>query len=122
LENFILETYETKSGRKPVEEYLATLKMKDCAKVKDKLIMLEERGNSLREPLSKHLDDGIFELRVKTSSGATRIFYFFYLERRIILLNAFTKKSQKTPRSELSKAKLFRTDFILRKGNEDGDF
>ena len=29
------------------------------------LEILEEKGNALREPYSKHLDDGIFELRCK---------------------------------------------------------
>ncbi len=35
----------------------------------------------LREPYSKHLDDGIFELRCKFGSGITRVLYFFSIMR-----------------------------------------
>lgn len=38
-------------------------------KMRSKLVMtlkvLQEQGNRLREPYSKHLDDGIFEIRGK---------------------------------------------------------
>ena len=37
----------------------------------------------LREPYSKHLTEGIFELRAKVGSDETRVLYFFYLDRRI---------------------------------------
>lgn len=42
--------------------------------------ILQEKGNMLREPYSKHLDDGIFELRCKFGSDITRVLYFFYYE------------------------------------------
>ena len=41
--------------------------------------LLQEKGNQLREPYSKHLDDGIFELRCKVGSNITRVLYFFLL-------------------------------------------
>ena len=47
--------------------------------------MLENYGNELREPYSKHLGDGIFELRCKLGTDITRVLYFFYYEGRIIL-------------------------------------
>ena len=47
----------------------------------------------LREPYSKHLDDGIFELRCKFGSDITRVLYFFYYEGKIILTNGFVKKN-----------------------------
>ena len=52
-----------------------------------------EKGNMLREPYSKHLDDGIFELRCKFGSDITRVLYFFYYEGKIILTNGFVKKT-----------------------------
>ena len=55
----------------------------------------------LREPYSKHLDDGIFELRCKFGSDITRVLYFFYYEGKIILTNGFVKKTQKTPKEEI---------------------
>ena len=54
--------------------------------------LLQEKENKLREPYSKHLDDGIFELRCKVGSNITRVLYFFYYEGKIILINGFVKK------------------------------
>ena len=72
--------------------------------------MLENYGNELREPYSKHLGDGIL------GTDITRVLYFFYYEGRIILTNGFTKKTQKTPPREIKIAKESRKDFIERNG------
>jgi phage-related protein len=65
--------------------------------VRARLDFLAEVGNRAREPLSKSLGKGLFELRVK----ASRIFYCFKPGRVIVLLHGFTKKSQKTPQREI---------------------
>ena len=80
------------------------------------LKVLQEQGNRLRKPYSKHLEDGIFEVRGKVGSDISRILYFFYYGGRIILTNGFIKKTQKTPRGEIEKAKLYRKDFMERFG------
>lgn len=73
----------------------------------------------LRMPYSKHLDDGIFELRGKVGSDISRVLYFFYYGGKIVLTNGFIKKSQKTPTSEIEKAKNYRKNYIERcVGNE----
>lgn len=69
------------------------------------LRLLEEFGNLAREPLSKHLDDGIFELRTVADEIIIRILYFFDKDKIIIATNGFAKKSKKTPRSEIELAK-----------------
>lgn len=88
--------------------------------MRGKLVMtlkvLQEQGNRLREPYSKRLADGIFEVRGKVGSDISRVLYFFYYGGRIILTNGFIKKTQKTPRNELEKAKLCRKDFMERFG------
>ena len=88
--------------------------------MRGKLVMtlkvLQEQGNRLREPYSKHLEDGIFEVRGKVGSDISRVLYFFYYGGRIILTNGFIKKTQKTPRNELEKAELCRKDFMERFG------
>lgn len=80
------------------------------------LDILEESGNHLREPYSKHLEDGIFELRGKVGNSISRVLYFFGVGNRIILTNGFIKKTQKTPRKELELAKQYRKDFLERIG------
>ena len=76
--------------------------------------LLEANGALLREPYSKHLEDGIFELRNKVGSDITRVLYFFVIGETIVLTNGFTKKTQKTPKSEIQKAKDYRNEYLNR--------
>ena len=85
------------------------------AKMVSTISILQDNGYELREPYSKYLSEGIFELRAKMSSNITRVLYFFYVDKRIILTNGFIKKTQKTPASEIEKAKKFRADYLQRK-------
>ena len=114
MADFILIAYEKENGEVPVEEFLDSVNPKMRAKIFGLLGILQEKGNMLREPYSKHLDDGIFELRCKFGSDITRVLYFFYYEGRIILTNGFVKKAQKTPKEEIQLAKDRRKDFIER--------
>lgn len=77
--------------------------------------MLEANGPELREPYSKHLDDGIFELRAQVGSDISRVLYFFVIGRKVILTHEFIKKTQKTPQSEIERAKNYRTKYMSRK-------
>lgn len=54
---------------------------------------------------SKHLEDGIFEVRGKIGNDISRVLYFFYINEKIILTNGFIKKTQKTPKKEIDLAK-----------------
>lgn len=80
---------------------MESLAESDRGIVKAKLFHLQERGSQLREPLSKSLGEGLFELRVQ----AYRLFFCFRPGNRIVLLHAFRKKSQATPRRELELAR-----------------
>ena len=83
------------------------------------LSLLEEYGNRLREPYSKHVGDGLFELRVKFASDITRIFYFYVVDNKIILTNGYIKKTPKTPKAQLELARKYKADYERRaKGNE----
>lgn len=84
------------------------------AKIFKNLELLEIRGNELREPFSKHIEDGIFEIRNKVGNDITGIFYFFVIGQKIILTNGFIKKAQKTPKAEIALAKKYRNDYLNR--------
>ena len=114
MEKFIVEFYETENGNIPVEEFLKMLDVKMRAKLLGIIKILQEKGNRLREPYSKHLDDGIFELRGKVGSDISRVLYFFYYNKKRILTNGFIKKTQKTPKMEIDKAKKYRSDYLER--------
>ena len=115
---FEIEFYQLSNGKEPAKEFLMSLGVKIRARMVDTISLLQDNGYELREPYSKHLADGIFELRAKVGSDATRVLYFFYVDRRIILTNGFVKKTQKTPVGEIEKAKRYRTDFLKRYGGK----
>lgn len=89
--NFLVKT----DGRCPVIDFLDSLDLKMRAKTLRMIMLLEQNGNDLKEPYSKFLGDGIYELRVKQGTNIVRILYFFMVGRRIIVTNGFVKKTQK---------------------------
>ena len=112
---FKAEYYQKDDGTYPVEEFILSLDNKMKAKVLWTISLLEEYGTKLRLPYSEHLEDDIFELRIKQSSDITRVLYFFCKDKRIILTNGFVKKSQKTPHFEIELAKKRRNIYYGRK-------
>lgn len=115
---FEVEFYEKKDGNQPAKEFILSQEKKMIAKTLDMIKLLQDNGYQLREPYSKALEDGIFELRIKLGSNISRIMYFFYVDQHIILTNGFIKKTQKTPRREIEKAMEYREDYLSRKGGE----
>ena len=76
-------------------------------------ILLSLNGTFLPDSITKHLTENIWELR----PGANRIFYFYCDNDTYVLLHHFRKKSNKTPRREIDKAKAERDDYLFRKEN-----
>ena len=68
-------------------------------------LRMAEHGPNLGMPHSRAMGDGLFELRAKSSEGIGRAFYCALAGRRIIILHAFVKKSDKTPPKELKLAR-----------------
>lgn len=116
---FNIEFYETREGKQPAKEFLLSLDVKMRAKMAMILDLLSEYGNELREPYSKNLGEGIFELRAKIGSDISRVLFFFFAGKRIILTNGFIKKTQKTPRKEIEKAKKYIIDYLKGKAPSD---
>ncbi len=63
--------------------------------------LLMDYGHDLRMPYSRAMGNGLFEIRPKGKDGIGRALYCFQAGQRIIILHAFIKKSQATPRKEL---------------------
>lgn len=111
--------YDMPDGTEPAKEFLLSLDRKMLAKMLKEIDLLEVNGPAVREPYSKSVGDGIFELRAKVGSDITRILYFFFVGHKIILTNGFVKKSNKTPANELERAKKYRDEFIRRQNHND---
>ena len=81
--------------------------------------LLGLEGPLAREPLSKALEDGLFELRSKQGNNIAGVLYFFIIGKRIIMTNGFIKKTARTPLAEKESAKRYRADYLRRCGNDD---
>ena len=62
----------------------------------------------------KHIEgtDGLYEIRVRVSNNIFRVFCCFDAGRIVILFNGFQKKSQKTPKKEINKAKELKSEYF----------
>ena len=64
--------------------------------------LLEELGpQRVREPHVRHLENKLWEMRITGRDGIARAIYFAAQSRRLIVVRAFVKKTQKTPRREI---------------------
>lgn len=72
------------------------------AKFNDLFEILSKEGK-LEMPFAKKIGDELFEIRVK-HRGQWRAIYAYVLKNQVIILSAFKKKTQKTPKKELTKA------------------
>ena len=87
-----VEFYETQDGKSQIWEFLEDLRIK-AATSKDARIqhkqaslyieLLQQNGTRLNENITKHLEDGIWELR----PGNNRVFYFFFQDNTFVLLH-----------------------------------
>lgn len=83
-------------------------------KVRDKIIWtfeLIEEHERIPKTYFDHLEDGIYEIRVKLGSNIFRILSFFDDEKLIIVINSFQKKTQKTPKNQIMNAKKIRAEY-----------
>ena len=102
---FTVEFYESASGCSPVQEFLEELKQSDPgdhAAVIRGLAKLRDRQYH-REPLSKALGDGLFELR-HVGRLNTRVLWFFMKGRRIIAVHGIRNKGRAIPARDLDTA------------------
>ena len=112
---FEIEFYKTADGKCPVEAFLISLNIRMRAKALRAINLLADFGNTLREPDSKPLGDGIFELRVKLGTDIVRIIYFFCEGKAVVLTNGFVKKTQNTPDNYIRQARIYRADYLKRR-------
>ena len=100
--------YKDKRGKEPVLDYIKALSSKTdkdsrikANKIRDYMRYLKENGLGSKEPYVKRLDNEILELRPLQD----RILFATWQDDSFIVLHHFIKKTQKTPRREIDKAK-----------------
>lgn len=111
MDEFEVVFYRREDGLRPMDVFLDSLDQKLRAKTVRDLKELRSNASMFREPHSKAMSKGLFELRVRQGSNAVRVFYFFFDGWRIVITNGFIKKSQKTPKGELERALHYKNDW-----------
>ena len=111
--------YRSRNGKSEIEQYLDKLAKKAQTSKTDRikrikilsyLNALSEYGTRIGQPIVKHIEGNIWELRPLSN----RIFFFYWKDNKFVLLHHFIKKSQKTPARELEQARLKLKDFLER--------
>ena len=117
---YTVEFYETQNGECQIWDFLEGLRIKAVsnkdARIQHKQVslcieLLQQNGTHMNENITKHLEDGIWELR----PGNNRVFYFFFKNDTFVLLHHLRKKSQPTPKRDIELAKRVRHDYLARK-------
>ena len=105
-----IEFFEDAKGHSEIVTYIKDLEKrsksnKECRVNYNKIIayfdLLQEYGVMIGEPVTKHIEGSIWELRPLRN----RFLYAYYNDGVFVVLHHFIKKTQKTPRRELDKAK-----------------
>ncbi len=113
-----IEFYLDEAGRDPVGEFLSSLDAKTQARFIRSIELLRERNIQAREPLVRHLEGKLWELRQESQTNIYRLIYVFASGRRILFLHGFQKKTQRTPRSEIETAQRRFAILLAREGGE----
>jgi phage-related protein len=69
------------------------------------LEIIEEFGPAIGKPYTAPMGNGLFEIRAKGKEGIGRSLFCTVKGKEIIVLHSFIKKTQKTPKRELEKAR-----------------
>jgi phage-related protein len=96
---------------------------KQPVKVQNKIFKIIEAIETLERIPENYLKSiagikGLYEARISLASNIWRVFCFFDKGRLVILLNGFTKKTQKTPKREIDKALRLMNDYFNEKMEE----
>lgn len=102
--------FKNKNGESSVLEKIEELKNKasadksariELSKIFEYISILERCGTRAGEKYTKHIEGDIWELRPLNN----RIFFISWINKKIVLLHCFRKKTQKTPKKEIEQAK-----------------
>lgn len=95
------------------ESFMETLSPEQRKKINYGLLILKS-VDRLPAKFVKFIEDGIYELRTEFEGNIFRTFFIFDNGNLVVLFNGFQKKTQKTPRSEIEKAKRIKEEYYGR--------
>lgn len=98
---FKIKYYKDSSGKSPIEEFLLELKRSNNPLAEQALKGLEKlrNRNYHKEPLSKYLESGLWELRIRAGTNILRIVYSFNKDK-LLFFCIFLLKNNKRHQQE----------------------
>ena len=114
-----IDFYKDENGESELLDFIDSLRIRSGSnkdariqyeQIFSQINLLMEHGTNLPANITKHIDEDIWELR----PGHNRVLYFCYIDDMFVLLHHFRKKTDKTPRREIERAKAERDEYVRR--------
>ena len=99
------DMWEERTRKGAQKDYQLLIKRLSDMSLIDCEIFCERRGGDEAQECVGCIRKDLVEIRSKVGSDISRVLYFFCYDGKIILTNGFVKKTQKTPRIEITRAK-----------------
>jgi len=114
--DWTIEYYVTREGKCSVKEFIDSLSAEGQAKYILITKLLKEYGIHVKEPYVRQITDHkkLYEIRIKDTSGISRILYFAHTGKKFVLLHGFLKKTAKTPAKEIEIAEQRMKEYLSR--------
>ena len=111
-----IQFYVDEDEQSPVRAFLRSLDPQTRVRFGWSIEQLRVRNVQAREPLVRHLEGKVWELREESQTNIYRLLYFFFSGRKIVFVYGFQKKTQKTPRREIEVALRRLDEFTTQEG------
>ncbi|HEX5869262.1 MAG TPA: type II toxin-antitoxin system RelE/ParE family toxin [Longimicrobium sp.] len=111
--------YRTRSGRRPVQEFLDALTTKQA----DKIVWIIEMVRTMEKVPVEYFKklsgtDNLWEVRAQQGGNDFRLLGFFDGKRLVVLVSGFAKKTGRTPVLEIELAHQRKRDYLGRKSDD----
>ncbi len=108
------EFYVRPNGHSEFVDFLQTLPLKDKEKLLAIITLVQENGLAVAQRMKwvKKLSGDIYEIRSQVATNIQRGLYFHVSGNKYVITHhGFTKKTQKTPVSEINHAKMLKKEY-----------
>ena len=97
--------YETEAGNSPIKKFIDKLAKDDQARFIEVFDAIEEHGFAATRVTFKPIEGKLWEIKFKSPRAGYRVLYVLLEQDMMVWLHAFSKKTQKTPLTELNIAR-----------------
>lgn len=111
MKTITVKFYKQSANQEPVKQWLLKLKSDD-KRIIGKDLQTIEYGWPMGMPLVRKMNSNLWEVRSNISDGRIARIFFTIKESDLVLLHGFIKKSQTTPKNELSIAQKRRDEAL----------